>query len=430
MLSVREKYWRYSLFVLIAGLGLTIFAELTPFLGGLLGAVTIYVLLRRQMWFLSERRRWRRSLAASLLLGEAIFFFLVPISLIVWMVVDKIQGVALDPQSVITPVRHVAGLIQQKTGYDLWSESNLQSVLGYLPRAGQWLVGGIVNFAVNLVVLLFVLYFMLIGGLRMETYCREILPFDRCAARSVMREIHMIVRSNAIVIPLLAVSQGVVAYVGYLAFGVPEPLFWGVLTCFATILPIVGTALVWLPLAAYMSLDGNWGQGVGLVMYGTLVVTQVDNLVRMVMQKKMADVHPLITIFGVFIGLSLFGFMGVIFGPLMLAMFIFCVNIFKRTYLADVAGNTNTEVFCTNADTLEQTFDESRAKLTNARYAEMMATVAQRLTEYTGGSNILTDDKAPVELLGMRVLDELIAGELSYYKSNFAMDDIMGMLGA
>ncbi len=93
-------------------------------------------------------------------------------------------------------------------------------------------------------------------------------------------------------------------------------------------------------------------------------------------------------------------------------------------------GNTNTEVFCTNADTLEQTFDESRAKLTNARYAEMMATVAQRLTEYTGGSNILTDDKAPVELLGMRVLDELIAGELSYYKSNFSMDDIMGMLGA
>ena len=271
MLSVREKYWRYSLFVLIAGLGLTIFAELTPFLGGLLGAVTIYVLLRRQ------------SLAASLLLGEAIFFFLVPISLIVWMVVDKIQGVALDPQSVITPVRHVAGLIQQKTGYDLWSESNLQSVLGYLPRAGQWLVGGIVNFAVNLVVLLFVLYFMLIGGLRMETYCREILPFDRGAARSVMREIHMIVR--------------------------------------------------WLPLAAYMSLDGNWGQGVGLVMYGTLVVTQVDNLVRMVMQKKMADVHPLITIFGVFIGLSLFGFMGVIFGPLMLAMFVFCVNVFKRRYL-------------------------------------------------------------------------------------------------
>ena len=196
-------------------------------------------------------------------------------------------------------------------------------MLGYLPRAGQWLVGGIVNFAVNLVVLLFVLYFMLIGGLRMETYCREILPFDRCAARSVMREIHMIVRSNAIVIPLLAVSQGVVAYVGYLAFGVPEPLFWGVLTCFATIIPIFGTALVWLPLAGYMALAGEWGPAVGLTLYGGLVVTHVDNVVRFVMQKKLADTHPLVTIFGVFIGLSLFGFMGVIFGPLLLEMFVF-----------------------------------------------------------------------------------------------------------
>ena len=68
-------------------------------------------------------------------------------------------------------------------------------------------------------------------------------------------------------------------------------------------------------------------------MYGGLVVTQIDNLVRMVMQKKMADTHPLVTILGVLIGLPLFGFMGVIFGPLLLAMFVFFVHIFKRKYL-------------------------------------------------------------------------------------------------
>ncbi len=342
MLSTREKYWHYSLFVLIVGLGVTIFVELTPFLGGLLGAVTIYVLLRRQMWFLCERRRWRRSLAASLLLGEAVLFFLIPISLIVWMVVDKIQGAALDPDSILTPVKHVAGLIREKTGYDMLQKSNVQSLMAFIPRMGQWIVGGLFDFGVNIVVLLFVLYFMLIGGLRMETYCRELLPFNRRMARNVMREIHMIVRSNAIVIPLLAVSQGIVAYVGYLVFGVSAPLFWGVLTCFSTILPIVGTALVWLPLAVYMGLDGDWGQGIGLAMYGGLVITQVDNLVRMIMQKKMADTHPLITIFGVFIGLSLFGFMGVIFGPLMLAMFVFCVNLFKRRYLD---GKPDRELF-------------------------------------------------------------------------------------
>ena len=333
MLSTREKYWHYSLFVLIVGLGVTIFIELTPFLGGLLGAITIYVLLRRQMWYLSERRRWRRSLAASLLLGEAVLCFLIPISLIVWMIVDKIQDVALDPDSILTPVKHVAELIHRKTGYDMLQKSNIQALAAFIPRMGQWIFGGITDFAVNIIVLLFVLYFMLIGGLRMEAYCREILPFNRRLTRDVMREIHMIVRSNAIVIPLLAVSQGIAAYFGYLIFGVSVPLFWGVLTCFATIIPIFGTALVWLPLAGYMLLEGEYGQAIGLVAFGTLVVSQLDNLVRMVMQKKMADTHPLITIFGVFIGLSLFGFMGVIFGPLMLAMFVFCVNIFKRKYL-------------------------------------------------------------------------------------------------
>lgn len=333
MRTIREQYWRYSLFVLILGLGVTIFIELTPFLGGLLGAATIYVLLRRQMRYLTVNRRWRRSLAAALLMAEAVFFFLIPISLIVWMVVSQVQDITLRPESIIAPLKHVAALIHERTGYDLWQESNLSSLIGIIPKVGQWVLKSIFDFGINIIVLLFVLYFMLIGGRRMEEYCREILPFDNSVSSDVMREVHMIVRSNAIGIPLLAVVQGIVAYVGYVVFGAPSALFWGVLTCFATIIPIVGTALVWLPLAGYMALTGAWGPAIGLTLYGTLVITHVDNVVRFVMQKKLADTHPLVTIFGVFIGLSLFGFMGVIFGPLLLEMFVFCVNIFKKRYL-------------------------------------------------------------------------------------------------
>ena len=228
MQAFKELYWRYSLFVLILGLGVTIFIELTPFLGGVLGAMTIYVLLRRQMHYLTACRKWRRSLAASLLLGEAVLCFLVPISLIVWMVVNQVQDIALAPESVVEPLKHIAALIHDKTGYNLWQEKNITSLVGVIPRLGQWVLGSIMDFGINIIVLLFVLYFMLIGGLRMEGYCREILPFNRDVGSSVMREVHMIVRSNAIGIPLLAVVQGVVAFVGYLVFNAPSPLFWGV----------------------------------------------------------------------------------------------------------------------------------------------------------------------------------------------------------
>lgn len=109
----------------------------------------------------------------------------------------------------------------------------------------------------------------------------------------------------------------------------PWALFWGVVTCVATIVPLLGTALVWLPLAAYLGLIGHWGAAVGLLAYGVVVITQVDNLARFVLQKRMADTHPLVTIFGVIIGLSLFGFMGVIFGPVLLSIFI-SVRIFSN----------------------------------------------------------------------------------------------------
>jgi Predicted permease len=103
----------------------------------------------------------------------------------------------------------------------------------------------------------------------------------------------------------------------------------------ATIIPVVGTALVWVPLVIYLFLTGEWGNAIGLLAYSLIIITNIDNLIRFVLQKKIADTHPLITIFGVIIGLSLFGFMGIIFGPLLISVFILCVDIFKKEYIEE-----------------------------------------------------------------------------------------------
>ena len=209
----------------------------------------------------------------------------------------------------------------------------MNAVVSILPRIGQALMGGIGGFALNGVVLLLILYFMLIGGKSMEGYINSILPFNPKNRKEILHEFHMVVRSNAIGVPLLAILQGAMAMVGYFIFGAPGAVIWGVVSCFATIIPVVGTAIVWIPLALYIGINGSWGYAIGLAAYGVIVIGNVDNLIRSVLQKKMADTHPLITIFGVVIGLPLFGFMGVIFGPLLLAIFVLCVKIFKEEYL-------------------------------------------------------------------------------------------------
>lgn len=261
MSSFNEKYWRYSLFTLIIVMGAVILLESRPYLGGVLGAATLYVLLRRQVYALTHKYRWRRSIATTLLLLEAIFCFLVPLSLVVWLVVDKVQILVADPSMVVAPLTHLADVVRAHTGYNVWQPSNVESLVRSIPQLGQWAVTAIADFTVNIIVLLFVLYFMLIGGRRMERYVARVLPFSATLTPHIMRQMHLVV--------------------------------------------------------------------------------------RLLLQKKMADIHPIITIFGVIVGLSLFGFMEVIFGPLVLAMFALCVDIFKKIYLD---GIDETEVFSPSDD--------------------------------------------------------------------------------
>ena len=332
-MSVKEQYRKYSLITIILGLGLLLFLKMTPFMGGILGACTIYIMVRDQMLYLTQKKKIRKSVTAIILLIEAILCFLVPLSLAVWLLISKLQTVNVDTATFVDTITNLADWIRRKTEYDLLSKENISSIASILPGIGQFLMGGISSFAVNLFVLVFVLYFMLIGGTKMEQYIYELLPFSDSNKKHVMNEINMIVRANAIGIPLLAIIQGAIATLGYYLFDAPSALLFGFLTCFATVIPIVGTTLVWFPLAAYMAISGDWPHAIGLLLYCGLIVTNIDNLIRFILQKKMADTLPLITIFGVVIGLSLFGFMGVIFGPLLISIFILCVNIFKEQYL-------------------------------------------------------------------------------------------------
>lgn len=313
-MSVKEQYRKYSLITIILGLGLLLFLKMTPFMGGILGACTIYIMVRDQMLYLTQKKKIRKSVTAIILLIEAILCFLVPLSLAVWLLISKLQTVNVDTATFVDTITNLADWIRRKTEYDLLSKENISSIASILPGIGQFLMGGISSFAVNLFVLVFVLYFMLIGGTKMEQYIYELLPFSDSNKKHVMNEINMIVRANAIGIPLLAIIQGAIATLGYYLFDAPSALLFGFLTCFATVIPIVGTPLVWFPLAAYMAISGDWPHAIGLLLYCGLIVTNIDNLIRFILQKKMADTHPLITIFGVVIGLSLFGFMGVIFG--------------------------------------------------------------------------------------------------------------------
>ena len=123
----------------------------------------------------------------------------------------KVQHINLDPQVILAPVEQISVLIKQKIGYDILNTDNLKSVISWAPQVGQMLMGGITSLALNIFVLIFVLYFMLLGNDKMENYIMDILPFTEKNKLTILHDVNMVVKSNAIGIPLLAVIQGAVA---------------------------------------------------------------------------------------------------------------------------------------------------------------------------------------------------------------------------
>lgn len=332
----KVSFWtpRTSLITLILVLMLIIGKHALPYMSGVLGALTIYVLLRGQMKWLVERKRWGRSWAASLLTVEAIFFFLIPLLVIVLMLIDLFS--TFDPESLnvlTTQAQEVIKDVEDRFGIELWSNENIQKLTSFSTTLVKGLLQGMSSFFLNAFIILFLLYFMLRGYDQFEAAVEELLPFTKCNKKTVSNETISIVKSNAIGIPLLAIVQGVFAYIGYLIFGVDNALLFAVLTTFTTIIPVLGTMIVWVPIAVIMGINGDWLNAILLGLYGFIVIGGVDNVARLLLQKQMANIHPLITIFGVFIGLSLFGFWGVIFGPLILSLIVLFINLYRHDFV-------------------------------------------------------------------------------------------------
>ncbi|MDR1517449.1 MAG: AI-2E family transporter [Dysgonamonadaceae bacterium] len=331
--SNKDKEYKYILIGLILMLAIILFQELRPYVSGFLGAATLYVILKGQMPFFTQKLHLGRGLAAAIIIIEALLFFLIPLTGLTFLVADTLSGIHIDPDAIKNQATDLIDTLEERLGFQILTAENLS----FIPKVGtsivQALGASLYSFIINILVILFLLYYMLFSSKSFENIIREILPFQEENKKILAEETKLIIQANAIGIPLLAAVQGIFAYFGYLFFGVNNPMLYALLTAFCTILPIVGTLIVWLPLSISITVSGDITNGVLLFVYGFLIIGGVDNVARFMLQKILADIHPLITIFGVLVGVPMFGFWGVIFGPLILSLFILFLNMYRNKYV-------------------------------------------------------------------------------------------------
>lgn len=307
--------------------------ELQLFLPGVLGAITLYILSRANYFQLIYHRKWKKGWAAGLFIVYYLFLLGLPLFLAITLISPKVNQFLADPNAMIEAAKHSIDTIQKRIGFKVVSEATLTNSLSKLTAFIPSILNSTANIISNLAIMLFILYNMLVNGREVERLLNQIIPLKQENINMLAAETKKMVRANALGIPLISIIQGLVATLGYFIFGVKEWGLWGFLTGAFAFFPVVGTMIVWVPLVLYMYASGDTWHATGLLLYSVVVTGNVDYLARITLLKRMGNVHPVITILGVIVGLGLFGFIGLIFGPLLVSYIIVLFKIYMNEFV-------------------------------------------------------------------------------------------------
>lgn len=334
----QSKIRQNSFLLLLVVFGLFIASQLLGFLSGFLGALTLYFFLRKPQDFLEKRYRLSKVKSTILLLLGSFMLIVVPAGLIIGEVTARLAEVVSHSQEVLQSINAFITQQEQRFGFEILTAENLKQASAYVTAAATSTVGVIANSFATVAVMYLVLYFMLINRRAMEAWFYRYLPLEDNHVSLIGKELNALVVSNAAGIPATAFVQAILAVICYAIMGVDDLLFWFCATAIAAIIPLVGASIAYMPLAVLQYTSGHTTQAWVILVFGLVVLGTVDNLVRLYIQNKWGDAHPLITIFGVIMGVNIFGFMGLIFGPILISLFILLVKIYMREF--HVAGMT------------------------------------------------------------------------------------------
>jgi predicted PurR-regulated permease PerM len=318
-------------------LGVAVFWILEPFAGALLWAALLAFLLLPVNVRLRAMLRGRRSIAALLLTFAVVLMVVVPA--VVLGVMFATQALQLAGQLQASAAQHqiqspgdLAGLADRlvlKIG--MWLHLSVEEIRASLVASGEQfaryavalggaLFASLFNLIVAVVVALFVLFFFLRDGERMVTRVMVLVPLDDRRKARLLGHLADVTRALVLGAIVTALVQGTLAGIGFALAGVRWPIVFGVLTVGAAVVPIVGTALVWVPVAVWLGISGHWKAALFVLVWGAAVVSSADHVVRPLFISSRAKISTLPVFIGLLGGIAAFGPIGIFLGPVVIAL--------------------------------------------------------------------------------------------------------------
>lgn len=313
----------------VGALGLVMAVALMPFALGLLGAPVLAVTFGPLNGWL--RRRTSPRVAASLVVLLAFLAIMIPAVAMTMLIVSELPSVLSGPgmDRVLAAVRAL------RIGpFDIGGEMAAisGSLATWISRQAIDLFGGATFMAINLLIAFFGLFYLLLSRGAAWRRIAGYLPFNTATTERLRSRFHDVTRATILGIGATAVLQASIIGLSFYLVGLSHPVLWGAVTGIVSVLPVLGSAIVWLPGVIVLFADQRPGAGLALAAIGFIVASNVDNVVRPIIFKRVSHIHPLLAVVGAFAGMRYFGLLGVLLGPLALVYFIELLRAYEAEY--------------------------------------------------------------------------------------------------
>jgi len=199
------------------------------------------------------------------------------------------------------------------------------------------LIKGFTVFFFDLLLVLFITFFMFLQGDDFIAAIKRLSPLDPAHNDEILRETETTIKATLWGTVIVAFAQGTLGGVGFFIFGLPQPAFWGTVMIPASVIPVVGSTIIWGPAAMYLLFTGHVIKGIGLIFWGGVVVSVIDNVLKPILVKGSSETPSIFILFSILGGLTYFGMIGFILGPLILSFLLSLLRIYQKTILAPPA---------------------------------------------------------------------------------------------
>jgi predicted PurR-regulated permease PerM len=340
----KDRFYLVMVMFLLGILGYLTYQIMSPFLIAIAWSIVLSIVFYPIYAFTS--RRVKVKAAASLITIILMLIIIIgPFSYVTISLINELQAVAgkiggnslgsvgeivqkLDSWPFFEKVRSYPGL------QDVLSED---AIADNIRKGGKVLVENvslritnILSAGIDFIIVIFTTFFLLRDGPGFLSKAKDYMPFSDAQKERLAGQIKDMIVSTVYGGVAVAVLQGLLGGIAYSVIGIEAPVMWGIAMSIMSFVPLFGTFIIWGPTTVYLLIEGNYAQGIGLFLFGVFVISMVDNILKPLIIGSRTKMPTIIILFSVLGGIKLFGMIGLIMGPLITAVFISVIDIFRN----------------------------------------------------------------------------------------------------